>query len=523
MTTPQSRTQDELADGAPTSDEKSTSQSRRSSKKRPKPKRKPSDSSAMVDSTSRRESLPADTERPRKPSIKKHRSRGRRKSLDEQCHLGDVETGEFPSASGPTQKASGSGRRRTKIGRRNSMVEVKSSSRRHSQGAISTNASETFVDDPSPNDTTEPSSSSGRYRRRNSIVEHKPSSSNRRHGAIRVDGRSRETFVDDDVPLAQDDCASSNSEPVPAAPDPTLYEVEAQLVPPPPSETGAPTVWTAEAVTVAKSGTSRRRLIFVVLFIFVAAAVTVLVAFLGTGQTGDPITLAPTSSPSFSSDDSMISFLTSFGVDSSTFRDVESPQSQALDWLTDPEFNRKLTATFDTIQRYVLAVMYFTTNGTEWANSDGWLTAASVCEWFTAGSIRTVCSDDGLLTQLNLSRNNLGGQLPSEISLLADQLFVFDVRFNKLTGTIPPELGKLSLSEIFYVEANKLTGTVPSELGELKSATNLYLNDNNLTGTIPPQVCALKNRSLKLFWGDCDDFSNHCFSRCCSDGDQCSA
>lgn len=64
---------------------------------------------------------------------------------------------------------------------------------------------------------------------------------------------------------------------------------------------------------------------------------------------------------------------------------------------------------------------------------------------------------------------------------------------NKLHGTIPSELGKLTqLSGWLSLENNDLTGTVPKELAQLTQATWIYFNRNNLKGSIEFMCDALK-------------------------------
>ncbi len=69
---------------------------------------------------------------------------------------------------------------------------------------------------------------------------------------------------------------------------------------------------------------------------------------------------------------------------------------------------------------------------------------------------------------------------------------------NKLTGSIPPELGSLTHLRLLNVNGNALTGSVPPELGGLTHLERLWLNDNDLTGPIPPELGKLIN--LRYLW-----------------------
>eukprot|EP00984_Skeletonema_dohrnii_P023102 scaffold12198_cov85-Skeletonema_dohrnii-CCMP3373.AAC.2 len=65
--------------------------------------------------------------------------------------------------------------------------------------------------------------------------------------------------------------------------------------------------------------------------------------------------------------------------------------------------------------------------------------------------------------------------------------------FNKLVGTIPPELGKLTqLSGWLSLEGNSLTGTIPQSFVGFTNATWIYLNQNDLTGSAEFLCDALK-------------------------------
>ncbi len=58
-------------------------------------------------------------------------------------------------------------------------------------------------------------------------------------------------------------------------------------------------------------------------------------------------------------------------------------------------------------QRFVLATLYFSTNGENWYNSTDYLTSKDECDWGL--SDYTTCSIDGLITELKLTDNNLVG------------------------------------------------------------------------------------------------------------------
>jgi Leucine-rich repeat (LRR) protein len=93
-------------------------------------------------------------------------------------------------------------------------------------------------------------------------------------------------------------------------------------------------------------------------------------------------------------------------------------------------------------------------------------------------------------TELDLSNNQLTGEIPSEIGDLIN-LTTLNLSDNQFTGGIPKEIGDLTNLTELDLSNNQLTGYIPSQLGNLTNLTNLYLNDNQLTGQIPESICDL--------------------------------
>ena len=151
--------------------------------------------------------------------------------------------------------------------------------------------------------------------------------------------------------------------------------------------------------------------------------------------------------------------------------------------------------------RAVLAALYEATDGPNWVNNDGWLTAAPLGQWHGVSTDGT-----GRVVRLDLSgrwdRENrqwvlhgLTGSLPPELGSLAN-LTVLDLGRNSLSGPIPPELGDLANLTDLYLHRNKLSGPLPPELGRLANLRRLYLNNNGLSGPIPPELNRLTNLTL---------------------------
>ena len=56
---------------------------------------------------------------------------------------------------------------------------------------------------------------------------------------------------------------------------------------------------------------------------------------------------------------------------------------------------------------------------------------------------------------------------------------------NRLTGSIPTQLGNLSFLERLDLRHNRLTGAIPARLGNLSNLQSLLVDDNQLMGIIP--------------------------------------
>ncbi|XXG58592.1 hypothetical protein AAC387_Pa04g0869 [Persea americana] len=91
------------------------------------------------------------------------------------------------------------------------------------------------------------------------------------------------------------------------------------------------------------------------------------------------------------------------------------------------------------------------------------------------------------LTLLNLSSNLLNGSIPSEISHLP-KLERLCLSNNSLEGEIPASLGTLSHLGLLDLSRNKLSGCIPTTLENLTQLRRLILNNNMLSGTIPPNL-----------------------------------
>ncbi len=90
-----------------------------------------------------------------------------------------------------------------------------------------------------------------------------------------------------------------------------------------------------------------------------------------------------------------------------------SPQEKASKWLAE---NPGPGVGDDPNIRYILAVLYYSTNGDDWIDKGQWLSNTSVCTWH--GYTCVPSSPGSKQESLILSSNNLVGTIPSEIGSL---------------------------------------------------------------------------------------------------------
>ena len=286
----------------------------------------------------------------------------------------------------------------------------------------------------------------------------------------------------------------------------------------------------------------------------------------------------------------LLSLITeSYPQSQQALEDPTSPQSKALKWLESPT-NSEILEDRRLLQRFALATLYYSTNGGDWTNNAGWLSEEDECNWMSK-SKESICSDLGEYIILDLQENNLNGTLPIELGILSDTIRTVITRENSLSGeipssilsdlkglqvldlssngfsgvlvqelfnatnltrlslfenritsSIPTEIGRLknltvldlgsnelsstipsTISELTKLAGlslfdNKLTGTIPAELSGIQTLQMLYIDSNNLEAPVPSEVCALR---IEEFWADCEKIQCTCCSTCCASNFGC--
>jgi hypothetical protein len=148
----------------------------------------------------------------------------------------------------------------------------------------------------------------------------------------------------------------------------------------------------------------------VLLLIIVGVVVGVVVA--SGGRDGDPPTMAPTASPTIlSPSPKFTQLLNIIGADTSDIELLQNSttlQYEALHWLANMDAWEVDIDSFTSqevfVERYVLALLFLSTNENSWIKDYNFLTPTSVCEWKN-GEGGVVCNEDGLFVALNLGKS----------------------------------------------------------------------------------------------------------------------
>jgi len=152
----------------------------------------------------------------------------------------------------------------------------------------------------------------------------------------------------------------------------------------------------------------------------------------------------------------------------------------------ETEFDCITVTTIPAAECEALLILHNATDGGSWTKKAGWLLSADPCIWLGVS-----CSDEQVV-QLRLTSNKLTGSIPTELGNLTALTFI-DLSGNQLSGAIPTELGNLTALNNLVLSRNNLTGSIPAELGNLTALRSLRLGRNQLSGAIPTELGNLTN------------------------------
>ena len=89
-----------------------------------------------------------------------------------------------------------------------------------------------------------------------------------------------------------------------------------------------------------------------------------------------------------------------------------------------------------------------------------------------------------LVTALDLSANNLYGDIPTQLTSLQG-LWSLNLSRNHFKGSIPDKIGSMNQLETLDLSRNQLSGKIPPSMSNLNFLSHLDLSYNNLSGEIP--------------------------------------
>jgi hypothetical protein len=189
--------------------------------------------------------------------------------------------------------------------------------------------------------------------------------------------------------------------------------------------------------------------------------------------------------------------------------DPNSPQTLAVEWLISDE-DAETYSDLKLTQRYALACLFYSTNGENWSKSSlSWLVEWSdECTWWGIE-----CNSSGGIRIINIANENLSGPLPPEIHLLSDTLEELYLNANRITGTIPGKVSRLTKLRRLQLTGNLLTGSIPTSLGSLVNLRLFSVKNNNINGFLPSEMGALTLLRKFKTYADDDQVKPGTYSR----------
>ncbi|KAJ9555858.1 hypothetical protein OSB04_010472 [Centaurea solstitialis] len=106
----------------------------------------------------------------------------------------------------------------------------------------------------------------------------------------------------------------------------------------------------------------------------------------------------------------------------------------------------------------------------------------AMIEW--QGNEREFTNTLGLLLNIDLSSNNLTGQIPNELTDLHG-LVALNLSKNTLHGEIPRKIGEMKNLLTLDLSRNNFSGAIPSSMSQMALLNYLDMSHNSLSGRIP--------------------------------------
>ncbi|XP_052620884.1 receptor-like protein EIX2 [Lactuca sativa] len=130
----------------------------------------------------------------------------------------------------------------------------------------------------------------------------------------------------------------------------------------------------------------------------------------------------------------------------------------------------------------ILQDVYFQTSINNIVYASGIYVDHAMIQW--QGGEHEFLSTLKLVKSIDLSSNNLTGQIPYQITNLSD-LIALNFSMNALSGEIPQHIGEMKKLLTVDLSRNNLSGRIPSSMSQMSLLNDLDLSFNNLSGRIP--------------------------------------
>ena len=198
-----------------------------------------------------------------------------------------------------------------------------------------------------------------------------------------------------------------------------------------------------------------------------------------------------------------------------TFLNEESPQYKALSWMAhedvlryNPDNDHWIKKI---IQRYVLATVYWSTNGDAWIHPLYFLSNRDECNWnrdFRGYFTGVGHCEGGYITVLALWGNNLhGGEFVMNYIMVNVLLVLLFVALSHdlshvilsvfLLSALPTEIGSLTSLRTLSIFDNRLAHPPPESIAKLKSLHRLYMQRNSFKANVD-YLCDSTHKWLEL-------------------------
>ncbi|CAL5424742.1 unnamed protein product [Camellia sinensis] len=111
--------------------------------------------------------------------------------------------------------------------------------------------------------------------------------------------------------------------------------------------------------------------------------------------------------------------------------------------------------------------------------------------WTGVLCYKTTMRDGNLhVRELQLLTMNLSGSLSPELGRLS-YMQILDVMWNQISGSIPKEVGNITSLGLLLLNGNQLTGPLPDEIGYLPNLERIQIDQNQISGPIPKSFANL--------------------------------